>query len=381
MYIKRQLENIIKSHLFKHKVIVLYGSRQTGKTTLIKHLLQDFNPSEVKYIDCELIENNSLLTKRDTQEIFSLVKNYKIVVFDEAQTVKGIGSVLKSLFDHLPEAQYIATGSSSFDLANEVSEPLTGRSLEFILYPLGITESAKNFFEAENELKNFMRFGSYPGIINLNEDEKKRNLNLLVTQYLYKNVLAVEGIKKPELVVSLLKLLAYQIGSEVSYRELAVNLMTTPDTVQKYIQLLEDNFVIFRLRSFSKNKRLEVVKTKKIYFADLGLRNALVDDFSPVEKNGRRDSGMIFENCMILERLKYVSHTGGFGLEQMFWRTVSQNEIDYIERYKEKLSAYEFKLNELVRVKGRRQFSEFYPEINLNVVSPKNAYDFVTGKL
>lgn len=379
MYIKRNLEEVIKNNLFNEKVIILYGARQTGKTTLVKHILKDFNESEVRYIDCELLSNNELLTKRDDSVIFSLVKGYKIVVFDEAQTVRGIGSVLKSLFDHLPEIQYIATGSSSFDLANEVSEPLTGRSVEFILYPLGITEVAKNSFDAENELKKNMRFGGYPGILHLNEEEKERSLNLLVTQYLYKNVLAVEGLKKPELVVSLLKLLAYQIGNEVSYRELATSLSTTVATVQKYINLLENNFVIFRLQAFSSNKRKEVVKTRKIYFTDLGLRNALVNDFSPVEKNGRRDGGMLFENAMILERMKHIAHSGGFLFEQMFWRTTTQQEIDYIEKYKNTIQAFEFKMNKLEIIKGQKLFKELYPSITVKLISPEDAFDFITG--
>lgn len=381
MYIKRQLEEVIKNNLFKGKVVVLYGARQTGKTTLVKRLLSDFDSTEVRYLDCELLSINELLTRRDDTEIFSLVKGYKIVVFDEAQTVRGIGSVLKSLIDHEPQVQYIATGSSSFDLANEISEPLTGRSLEYTLYPLGITEVSSNAFDAQNELKMNMRFGGYPGILHLTEEEKDRSLNLLVTQYLYKNVLAVEGLKKPELVVSLLKLLAYQIGNEVSYRELALSLGTSVETVQKYINLLENNFVIFRLRSFSNNKRKEVVKTRKVYFTDLGLRNALVNDFSPIEKNGRRDGGMLFENAMILERMKYISSSDGFGLEQMFWRTTSQQEIDYVEIYKNSTKAFEFKMNELEKVAGGKVFQQLYPDIAVRLISPKDAFNFILGEL
>lgn len=378
MYIQRSLEKVIKNQLFKGKVIVLYGARQTGKTTLVKHILKDFKENEIRYIDCELLSNSNLLKRKDDQEIFSLVKGYKIVVFDEAQTVKGIGSVLKSLFDHMPEVQYIATGSSSFDLANEVSEPLTGRSIEFVLYPIGITELVNNNFDAEKEIKNFLRFGSYPGIMHLKEEEKERDLNLLVTQYLYKNVLMVEGLKKPELVTSLLKLLAYQIGNEVSYRELSRKLETSVQTIQRYINLLENNFVIFRLKSFSNNKRKEVTQNRKIYFADLGLRNALVNDFSPIEKNGRADGGALFENAMILERLKYLSHQGAFGYEQMFWRTVTQKEVDYIENNRGNIKAFEFKLNENAKAGGVAAFKELYSEIPVSIISPHKIYDFIT---
>ncbi len=380
MYIQRSLEKVIKNQLFRGKVIILYGARQTGKTTLVKHILKDFKESEIRYIDCELLSNSNLLKRRDDQEIFSLVKGYKIVVFDEAQTVKGIGSVLKSLFDHVPEVQYIATGSSSFDLANEVSEPLTGRSLEFILYPIGITELISNNFDAEREIKNFLRFGSYPGIMHLKEEEKERDLNLLVTQYLYKNVLMVDGLKKPEIVISLLKLLAYQIGSEVSYRELSRKLETSVVTVQRYMNLLENNFVIFRLKSFSNNKRKEVTQNRKIYFTDLGLRNALVNDFKPIEKNGRVDGGALFENAMILERLKYLSHQGSFGYEQMFWRTVTQKEIDYVENYKGNIKAFEFKSNENAKAGGVKAFKDLYDNIPLSIIGPNKIYDFVTHK-
>lgn len=380
MYIQRSLEKVIKSQLFKEKVIVLYGARQTGKTTLVKHILKDFKESEIRYIDCELLSNSNLLKRRDDQEIFSLVKGYKIVVFDEAQTIKGIGSVLKSLFDHMPEVQYIATGSSSFDLANEVSEPLTGRSIEFVLYPIGITELVNNNFDAEKEIKNFLRFGSYPGIMHLKEEEKERDLNLLVTQYLYKNVLMVEGLKKPELVASLLKLLAYQIGSEVSYRELSRKLETSVQTIQRYINLLENNFVIFRLKSFSNNKRKEVTQNRKIYFADLGLRNALVNDFGPIEKNGRADGGALFENAMILERLKYLSHQGAFGYEQMFWRTVTQKEVDYVENNRGHIKVFEFKLNENAKAGGVAAFKELYSEIPISIIGTQKIYDFVTHK-
>ena len=380
MYIQRNLGKVIKNQLFKGKVIVLYGARQTGKTTLVKHILKDFKENEIRYIDCELLSNSNLLKRRDDQEIFSLVKGYKIVVFDEAQTIKGIGSVLKSLFDHIPEVQYIATGSSSFDLANEVSEPLTGRSLEYTLYPIGITELVQNNFDAEKEIKNFLRFGSYPGLMHLKEEEKERDLNLLVTQYLYKNVLMVDGLKKPEIVISLLKLLAYQIGSEVSYRELSRKLETSVVTIQRYMNLLENNFVIFRIKSFSNNKRKEVTQNRKIYFTDLGLRNALVNDFNPIEKNGRADGGALFENAMILERLKYLSHHGSFGYEQMFWRTITQKEIDYVENHRGVLKAFEFKLNENAKAGGAVKFKELYKDIPLSIIGPNKIYDFVTHK-
>jgi len=377
MYIKRQLELKLKERLFKGKILVVYGPRQSGKTTLIKQVVKDFGEA-VRFVDCELLANNELLTRRNTTELFSLVQGYKIVVFDEAQTVKGIGSVLKSLFDHHPEVQYIATGSSSFDLANEISEPLTGRSIEYTLYPLGMTELVSTSFDAEEKVKELLRFGAYPGIQMETEEEKIIQLNLLVSQYLYKNVLAIEGFRKPELVISLLKLLAFQIGNEVSYRELSSTLGTSVATVQKYIDLLEKNFIIIRIGAYSKNQRNEVVKSKKIYFVDLGLRNALIDNFASIHVTSRQDIGVLFENCMIVERLKHIMHHGGSGLQQFFWRSISQKEIDYIESYKGFSAGFEFKWNSQKKVKAPELFRKLYPHINVQIISPSQCFAFIS---
>lgn len=377
MYIKRKLEEPIKNRLFKKRVLIVYGPRQAGKTTLVKHIVADYGAT-VRYIDCELLANNELLSRRNAEELFSLVRGYKIVVFDEAQTVRGIGSVLKTLFDHHPEIQYIATGSSSFDLANEVSEPLTGRSREYILYPLGLTELANSPFDVEQAVSVMMRFGGYPGLLEDNgEEEKKRDLHTLVTQYLYKNVFSMGDIRKPELMTSLLKLLAFQIGNEVSYRELSQKLGTSILTIQKYIDLLEKNYVIVRLGSFSGNMRNEVTRSKKIYFIDLGLRNALIDNFAPIHSATRPDVGTLFENCMIVERLKHLVHGGAVSPKQFFWRTVAQKEIDYVEEREGKILAYEFKWSK----EGRppKQFMRAYPQSSFSVISKKEAYTFLVS--
>lgn len=375
MYIHRKLQEIIKKDLFKQKVLIIYGPRQAGKTTLVKHIVAEYTDG-VRYIDCELLSNNELLTRRSAEELFSLVRGYKMVVFDEAQTVKGIGSVLKTLFDHHPEIQYIATGSSSFDLANEVSEPLTGRSREYILYPLGLTELVDRPFDAEQAVGTMMRFGGYPGLLEENEDEKKKDLHALVTQYLYKNVFSIGGVRKPELMTSLLKLLAFQIGNEVSYRELSQTLGTSMATVQKYIDLLEKNYVVMRLGSFSRNARNEVVRSKKIYFLDLGLRNALIDNFSSIESTTRPDIGALFENCMIVERLKHLVNSGTVLPNQFFWRTVDQKEIDYVEEAEGTLAAYEFKWSG--GAKPPQAFLRAYPHSSFSVITKKEAYAFLT---
>lgn len=377
MYIERTLEAVLRGALFKNKVLILYGPRQAGKTTLVKRIVAEYDPA-VLFIDCEIVRNNELLSRRDAEELFSLVAGYRIVVFDEAQTVRGIGQVLKTLFDHRPEIQYIATGSSSFDLANEVLEPLTGRSREYILYPLGISELCKNSFEIETKLPEYIRFGGYPGLVGESEQNKQRDLQMLVSQYLYKNVLSLDGVRKPETVTALLKLLAFQIGNEVSFRELSVQTGTSIATVQKYIDLLEKNFVILRIGSYSHNKRSEITRAKKIYFLDLGLRNALIDAFAPMQTTARNDVGALFENCMIVERMKHIAHGGAIGLSQYFWRTVEQHEIDYVEEYQGRTTAFEFKWNPKNENDITPHFKKSYPDIPVAGISPRNAFDFIT---
>lgn len=377
MYIARTLEPVLKSALFQNKVVILYGPRQAGKTTLVKRVVEEYGVG-VLFIDCEIVRNNEILSRRDAQELFSLVSGYRVVVFDEAQTVRGIGQVLKTLFDHRPEIQYIATGSSSFDLANEVSEPLTGRSREYVLYPLGITELYRNSFELETNLPEYMRFGGYPGIVHESEQNKQRDLQSLVSQYLYKNVLSLDGVRKPATVTALLKLLAFQIGNEVSYRELSAQTGASVATVQKYLDLLEKNFVILRMGSYARNQRNEVTRAKKIYFIDLGLRNALIDAFAPMQTTARNDVGAAFENCMIVERMKHVSHNGAVGLKQYFWRTIAGHEMDYVEEYHGATMAFEFKWNPKNERDVSPHFKKAYPNISAVGISARNAFDFIS---
>lgn len=377
MYIERKLTAPLGKALFSGKVLVLYGPRQSGKTTLVKKLIEPYQKT-ARYLDCELLENRDLLTQRTSNELFSLVKNYKIVVLDEAQSIPEIGSILKTLIDHHPEVQYIATGSSSFDLVNSISEPLTGRSLEYVLYPLCINEVVTTNFDAEQKLSEWMRFGLYAGITGT-EEEKIKKLSTLTSQYLFKNVLSIGGIKKPELIVKLLKLLALQLGQEVSYRELATLLETSQQTVERYLDLLEKNFIITRLSGYSKNKRNEVTRTKKIYFIDLGIRNVLAENFQPVDVFSRNDVGALFENLAIVERLKSIANEDVSLIHRYFWRTFSQQEIDYLEEKQGTLSAFEFKwkLKNKTKIHPPKTFSEAYPKALFSIISPKNIFDFV----
>lgn len=373
------LEKSLKESLFKQKVIILYGPRQAGKTTLLKHIIKDH--SDVRWIDCELIENNQLLTERKTESLFSIVKNMKIVIFDEAQTVTNIGQVLKTLIDHHPEVQYIATGSSSFDLSNMISEPLTGRSVEFTLYPLGLSEVVTNNFDAESKLESYLKYGMYPGIYDISEEDKVKRLNTLTSQYLYKNILDSSGIKKSDLVVNLLKLLAHQIGSEFSLRELADKLNASALTIEKYLDIFEKNFIIIRLASYSNNLRDEVTRSKKIYFVDLGIRNILVNNFSPIDTLSRDDVGHLFENFCIVERLKHIRHTDTQLVQGYFWRNYQQKELDYLEEDQAGLRAFECKWDSK---KGKKfppkSFSLQYPKAAYGVIGPENVFGFVVGE-
>src|SRR3989338_215273 len=376
MYIERDLGRILQKALFSGKILVVYGPRQAGKTTLVKKLIEPYG-EKARYIDCELLENKDLLLSRPSIELFSLIKNYKIVVFDEAQVIPEIGSILKTLFDHHPEVQYIATGSSSFDLINSVSEPLTGRSFEYTLYPLSIVELVKTTFDAEQKISEWMRFGFYPGVTGT-EQERIKILSTLTSQYLYKNVLSIGEIKKPELILKLLKLLALQLGQEVSYRELATKLETSQQTIERYVDLLEKNFIITKLSGYSKNMRNEVTRTKKIYFVDMGVRNVLIENFQAINVINRTDVGALFENLAIVERLKTIAHHDLQFINRYFWRTFSQQEVDYLEEHAGMLKAFEFKWNREQKTWAPpRSFTLAYPDAQFALVTPKDVLDFV----
>lgn len=375
MLYTRKLQSVLERHLYKGKALILYGARQVGKTTLVRTVAER-SGKRYRLVDCELVEYATLLESRNTKALFSLVEGYDIVVFDEAQSIRNIGQVLKSIHDHCPHVQIIATGSSSFDLANLVSEPLTGRSYEFTLFPLAIGEMVENQFDATQKVVDMMRFGTYPDIESGTEAERIQKLKTLVSQYVYKNVLAVGGIRKPEIILNLLRLLAHQIGSEVSLRELAGHLGTSPATVDRYLDLLEKNFVIVRVCGFGSNMRNEVTRTKKVYFTDLGIRNALIDAFAPIDVLARNDVGVLFENTFILERKKYLGWSDGYMTQGYFWRSVSQQEVDYVERTGDAIVAYECKWSDTKVPTVPPQFARAYPHAHFEAVYPKNFSQF-----
>jgi len=373
-FIPRLLENIVVGRLFKAKVIVIYGARQVGKTTLVKRILERFG-NDGRYLNCELLPVQEGLSKDDPESIRAFLGKYRVVVLDEAQNIEGIEKKLKIIVDELPDIQIIATGSSAFEFANAISEPLTGRSFKFVLYPLSFkeVEDSTDLINAKSKIEFMMRYGLFPEVFSLSESEAKERLIYLVSDYLYKDIFGFERLKKSTIIKNLLQLIALQIGSEVSYNELAQKIEINRLTVLNYLDILEQNFIIFRLNSFSRNLRNEISRGVKIYFYDLGIRNALINNFNPL--NLRSDVGALWENFCILERKKLndynLRHKNTY-----FWRTYDQKEIDYIEEADGGLKAYEFKWGSTHKSRFPEEFARTYGG-EFEVVDRENFYKFL----
>ncbi len=304
--IVRSLEADIEKYLFRGRVIVLYGARRVGKTTLVKHLLAKHANQRTRYLNCDLLSVRKGLQIEEATALRAFLGEQDLVVLDEAQQIENIGRILKILVDELPSMQVIATGSSSFALGNQASEPLTGRMVRLELYPLSLAEMAgdQGYSAIEPRLNLLLRFGSYPEIVDLPESEARMALDELASNYLYRDALTFIGLRKSTVLVKLLEMLARQIGREVSFQELGQALGIDRRTVVNYVDLLEQCFVLFRLGAFSRNLRKEVTKSVKIYFYDLGVRNSLIQNFAPLAL--RNDVGALWENFCIVERLKFL---------------------------------------------------------------------------
>ena len=372
--INRKIEKSITENLFKGKIIIIYGARQVGKTTLVKKIANEYGNNS-NYFNCELASVQEALSIPEPKRIKDFLGDYKIIVLDEAQKVKNIGLILKVLIDAYPELQIIATGSSSFDLANEVNEPLTGRKIVFNLFPLSLEEimGDKGFLEVESNLERILRFGVYPEVFFSNEEEAIIKLEEIASSYLFKDILSFDKIKKSSTIVKLLQLLALQIGSEVSYNELATKLGINRITVEKYIDILEQCFIIFRLNSFSRNLRNEISKSIKIYFYDLGIRNVLIKNFNPLSI--RNDAGFLWENFCIIERIKKNKYNNIFA-NYYFWRNFEKQEIDFIEERDGKIYAYEFKMNKEAS-KAPSIFLKTYSNAEYKTINRGNYYKFL----
>lgn len=359
------------------KIVLIYGARQVGKTTLVQHVLETLpyrslaiNADELRYVD--------VLSSRDLRRLRGLVEGYDLLFVDEAQRIPEIGVNLKLLADHLPELRLVVTGSSSLDLASKVQEPLTGRTWMHRLYPIALGELAPlhNPFELDDMIEDRLIYGSYPEIFALSGDLQRREyLQNLATSYLYKDILEIGGIRHSQRLRNLVRLLAFQIGNEVSLTELGSQLQMSKETVAAYIDRLEQSFVVFRLGGFSRNLRKEVRRHDKIYFWDLGVRNVTIDNLKPLSE--RNDVGPLWENFVIAERLKRLHYRRELA-SLYFWRTYSGSEIDIVEESGGQISAYELKWG---RARGRSQdaFLAAYPDAAFDIINRENYRAYLVG--
>ncbi|MCH7413185.1 ATP-binding protein [Belliella sp. R4-6] len=374
--VNRELLNKIIDNCFKGKVILLLGARQVGKTTLLEELTKKINqPSAWLNADEADILEAFTDAKTSTQLIQLIGPNNKLVIIDEAQQIPDIGKKLKLIYDSKTEIQIIATGSSAFDLQNNTAEPLTGRKKTFQLFPLSYSEIAQNtsLLEAKRLLDTRLIYGSYPDVVN-NPGNEKEILVEIAQSYLYKDILQIDNIRKPSHIDKLLKALAFQIGSEVSYHELAQTIGNIDTaTVEKYLDLLEKAFVIFKLPAFNRNLRNEIKKGKKYYFFDNGIRNVLINNFTIPEM--RLDKGALWENFLITERMKSNHYNRKF-VNTYFWRTHDKAEIDYIEEEGGILDAYEFKWKDQ-KARFPASFLQAYPEHLTSLISKSNFVEFL----
>ena len=367
--IHRTLEDNIRPLLGGNKAIIIIGARQVGKSTLLNQLLGD--NKNTLWMNGDDTDIQDLFKNMSSTRLRALIGNSKYVVIDEAQRIPDIGIRLKLITDQIPSVQVIATGSSSFELTSKVNEPLTGRKREFKMFPLTFGEMTKNtsLLDELRMIPHRLVYGYYPEVV-CNQGDEKAILKELSDSYLYKDILALDNINKPDKLTRLLKALALQIGSQVSYNEIGNLIGLDSKTVEKYVDMLEKAFIIFRLGSFSRNLRNELKASRKIYFWDLGIRNAVIGNLAQIEN--RNDVGELWENFAISERLKLNIYRNSFA-QSWFWRTQQQKEIDYIEEEDADIKAFEFKWNQRkANVKCPESFSTAYPNVKYVVITPKN---------
>lgn len=375
--IARSLEKVIKEDLGKGKAIIVLGPRQVGKTTLVKHIAKSLGADHL-YLNGDIASVQQALATNSLEQLKSLVGSKPLVIIDEAQRITEIGLKLKILVDELPETQLLVTGSSALELSFGVNESLTGRKFEHYMNPITYEELHHEWgaIKALDGLEQRLIYGSYPEVIN-EAGQERRYLELIVDSYLYKDLLHQPAIRRVDLLRKILQALAFQVGNEVSYNEVAKTVGADRGTVEFYIDLLEKAFVIFRLSSLSRNLRNEIKRGRKIYFWDNGIRNALIANFSPIPL--RQDIGALWENFLVSERQKVKRYHQHYS-NDYFWRTYAQQEIDYLEEADGSIRAFEFKWNPRKRPRFPKNFLTAYPNAKTQVVSQDNYLPFVLGE-
>lgn len=373
--IQRTLQSVIANYLNKGKAILLVGARQVGKSTLF-HQLVDTLPSPTLWLNCDQTTTRDTLTNPSLAELRLLIADYQTIVIDEAQRVTNIGLTLKLITDNFPAVQLLVTGSSSLGLHDRINEPLTGRKIEYFLFPVSTAEiyHAEGLIGVRERLPQRLIYGSYPDVL-YGALPPEKALRELAESYLYKDILGLEGLRKSAVLQKLLTALALQVGSEVSYNELSKTVGIDSKTVERYIDVLEKCFIVFRLNSYSRNLRTELTKGKKIYFYDLGIRNAILNNFAPLEV--RTDTGALWENFFIVERMKY-NHYADRAVNTYFWRTSDKQEIDYIEESNGELHLFEMKWNAKKQTtKFPNQFLTTYRPTHTDIITPDNHISFL----
>ena len=373
--LRRKIQQVIENWMFKDKAIILVGARQVGKSTLFRQILS--GKTDFLTLSCDDPEVREMLNGINQRELQRIIGNHRIVMVDEAQRVPGVGLAMKLIADNMPEVQLLITGSSSLMPQGSLNEPLTGRKFEYHLYPFSTQELVENMglLRTKGMLESRIVFGSYPDVINNIGDTREILMNLSGS-YMYQDLLSMEGVRKPVLIEKLLVALALQVGSEVSYNELAQTIGSDAKTVEKYIDLLEKCYVLFRLPALSRNLRSELKRGKKVYFYDNGIRNALIQNLNPLSM--RNDVGALWENFVISEIIKYNHYNGRYA-NYYFWRTTSQQEIDFVEERDGQLHLYEMKWNpKKGNAKVPNEFTKAYGKMPFTVVTPENYLDLLS---
>ena len=379
------MENLIQRAVLKqfetkvlpNKVLLLLGARRVGKTELIKKYLEKIPKEEFLHLNGEDIQDATLLKERSVANYKRLLTNIKLLVIDEAQNIPDIGLILKLIVDSIENIKVIATGSSVFDLANNLGEPLVGRKNTIYLFPLAQMEFSlqENSKQTNDNLEKRLLFGGYPELEQYEDwEEKKEYLFEIINAYLLKDILVFDGIKNSNKIFALLRLIAFQVGKEVSLQELGTQLNMSKNTVSNYLDLLTKVFILFKIEGFSKNLRKEITKSSRWYFYDNGIRNAIINNFNRLEN--RTDVGDLWENYLASERIKKQNYQK-IKTTNYFWRTYDQQELDWLEEKADSLAGFEFKWNERKKAKIPTAFSKSYPEATFEVINKQNYLDFI----